>query len=295
MTVAELRREVADALRGSGEPVREADWLVSAMLGTTRAGLIARGGDALDGRTAEWIVGRALRMARRRASGQPLQYVVGESMFFGLSLAVGPPVLVPRPETELVLGCVLDLLAGRAECRVADVCTGSGAIALGVKRAMPGADVVGFDHSSAALSIAAVNAARLGLLVDWVHADVMTDDFASVLGVENAADDGFDVVVSNPPYVAEAECDEVAPDVLAFEPPDALFVSGDPLRFYDRIIAESLRVARPGGLLVFEVHEDRADRVAATMREAGYANPTVRDDHAGRSRVVASALEVRPT
>ena len=160
---------------------------------------------------------------------------------------------------------------------------------------VPGAAVVGVDNSSAALSVAAVNAARLGLDVKWVWSDVLTDDLASTFGVQNVADDGFDVLVSNPPYVAETERKEVAPDVLAFEPSDALFVSGDPLAFYRRIIAESVRVLRPGGLLVFEVHEDRADKVAATMREAGYANPTVRDDHAGRSRVVASALEVRPT
>ena len=288
MTIAALRKLVRGLLAGAnsgsvavvGDIVtREADWIIRSILHVPRATLIARAEREVDENAAR----RVLARAKRRAEGQPLQYVTTEAEFFGLPLRVTPDVLIPRPETEEVTARVLELV-DRSDARsVWDLCCGSGAIALAVKHIRPAVSVAGFDNSSPALSTAVVNGARLGLSVRWVKADVLDPSFVDIASAYGRCD----IIVSNPPYIGELETDEVAFDVLAFEPREALFAVGpDPLVFYRRIAALATNVLVPGGSVVLETHVDRAQDVARLLRRAGFRDVNVTVDQAGRPRTV---------
>lgn len=289
MTVAELRSAVRAVVDGP----READWIIGSVLHAPRSALIADGQRAVSATAAR----RALSRARRRADGQPLQYVTTEAEFCGLPLRVTPDVLIPRPETEELAARVIELVDADDARVVWDVCCGSGAIALAVKRARPHVSVVGFDVSSPALSNAVVNGARLGLPAKWVKADVLADVLTDVL--TDVLDPAFadvaadvskrygecDIIVSNPPYIGADETTDVAPDVLAFEPAEALFTpDADPLIFYRTIIALAPTVTTRGGRVIFEAHSDRAQRVGDLLREAGFRDVHVRNDDSGRPR-----------
>lgn len=208
----------------------------------------------------------------RRERREPLAYVLGEWGFRRLTLAVDARVLVPRPETEIVVERCLELLRGRERPRVLDVGSGSGAIALAIADEHPGADVTGIDASEDALAVARENAARLGAEVAFERADLL----------EGLPSGPWDLVVSNPPYVSPAEIDSLAPEVREWEPRSALVGEGA-----TEAVAEAARsVLRPGGALVLEAAETKADAVAALLRDLGYGAVVVTKDLTGRDRVV---------
>jgi release factor glutamine methyltransferase len=180
-------------------------------------------------------------------------------------------VLVPRPETEVVAGRCLELLAGLEEPAVLDVGTGSGAIALALADERPDASVVATDNSPAALELARENAEWLGLEVAFVETSLLD-------GVEGP----FDAVVSNPPYVLAWELDAVQPEVRDWEPREATVAGGQT----EALIAAAPRVLRAGGWLVLEAHEGRASDVGALLEASGYAGVAITRDLAGRERVV---------
>ena len=211
-------------------------------------------------------------LVARRERREPLAYVLGEWGFRRLTLAVDARVLVPRPETEIVVERCLALLRGSERPRVLDVGTGSGAIALAIADEHPGADVTGIDASENALAVARENAARLGAEVAFERADLL----------EGLPSGPWDLVVSNPPYVSPAEIDSLAPEVREWEPRSALVGEGA-----TEAVAEAARsVLRPGGALVLEVAETKADAVAALLRDLGYGAVAVTKDLTGRDRVV---------
>jgi len=249
---AELRLNRA----GVDSPRVDAELLVAHALGVSRTGLYAD----LD---AE--VGSLEPLLARRESREPLAYVLGEWGFRRLTLTTDERALVPRPETEIVVERALALLRGIDTPRVLDVGTGSGAIALALADEHPGAHVVGVDVSEDALALARENAARLGLDVE-LRLD----------GVETAGE-GWDLVVSNPPYVESL--DGLAPE-LEHEPELALIGSG----FHERIA----RIARTRHL-VLEVGDGQAPQVAETLRAAGYRDVAITRDLAGVERVVEGA------
>ena len=211
----------------------------------------------------------------RRAAGEPLAYLLGEKEFHGLLFRVDANVLVPRPETELLVDWALELLEGAfahvAVPRVVDLGTGSGAIAVAVKHACLTADVTATDASPAALQVARANAARLALNVI----------FASGSWWDAVADRCFDLVLSNPPYIAGADSHLAA---LTHEPLEALTPGGDGLDSLRAIVAGAARHLEPSGWLLLEHGYDQAPMVQAMLREQGFEAIETRHDLAGLPR-----------
>lgn len=222
-------------------------------------------------------------LVRRRASERrPVAQLVGEREFWSLRLVVTPDVLVPRPETEGVVTVALGLFPDRErDLRVLDLGTGSGAIALALATERPKARILATDLSPAALDVARANAERHGL------ADRVC--FACGDGFAPAGEEGFDLVVSNPPYVAERDAGGLPPE-LDHEPRMALFGGDDGTDVLRRFVADAAERLRPGGAIVLECGPEQAGRVANWLGEAGFLNVRVHPDLAGRARVVAGRL-----
>jgi release factor glutamine methyltransferase len=263
LTLAEVLRGATDylAARGIESPRVDAELLLARALGLQRIELYTQHDRPLG--EAERATAREL--VRRRGTREPLAYVLGDWDFRRLTLKTDPRALVPRPETEVVVERCLALLDGLERPRIVDVGTGTGAIALALKHERPDADVVATDSSADALALARENADANGLEVELVRADLLA-----------GVDGPFDLVVSNPPYVDETELERRAPE-LGYEPLVALVDRGQTSR-----LIESARF----GWLVLEVHEERADHVAAQMTAAGYRDVRVSQDLAGRDRIV---------
>lgn len=229
---------------------------------------------------------------RRRAAGEPIQYITGRAAFRGLDLAVNASVLVPRPETEGLVEAVLETLRREAAHwpapRVLDLGTGSGAIALAIAHEHPAATVTATDASEAALEIARANAAALGLAARVTFA---LGDWLDALG----GDDLFEVVVSNPPYIATGEWEALPHDVRAFEPQQALFSGASGLEALREIVDEAPRHLVSGGLLALELAEARAEEVAGWLEGAhDWSGVELRDDLSGRPRVLLARREGGP-
>jgi release factor glutamine methyltransferase len=230
-----------------------------------RAWLIAHDDDTLGAAESQ----RYDALCRRRADGEPLAYLAGEKEFFGLPLAVDARVLVPRPDTETLVEWALDVLRDLACPRVVDLGTGSGAIALAIRSRRPDAQVEAVDRSADALAVATGNAARLGLPVSFRQGNWL----------EGAGD--YDLVVSNPPYVATADPHLQS---LRHEPLSALAAGPDGLDDLRTIIAAAPAHLRPGGWLLLEHGHDQADAVRKLLEAAGFMAVASRDDLAGIAR-----------
>lgn len=262
--------------KGLGNPRLEADLLVAHALGLARLQLYMR----MDQPLLAEEVDRARDLLVRRGRREPTAYIVGRREFYGRDFAVGPGVLVPRPETELLVDRARELLAGRTAPRVLDVGTGSGCIAVTLALEVPGAEVHAVDLSAEALDFARRNAEALGAGVTLHQGDGLE------IARRVAAERPFDLLVSNPPYVEPGEAPELEEEVRAHEPALALYApEGDPDRWARELCALAPRVLAPGGALLVELgHRQGA-------RARGYAGPdaVVHDDLAGVPRV----LEVR--
>ena len=223
---------------------------------------------------------------RRRAKREPLQYIEGEAAFRDLRLRVDPRVLIPRPETELLVDEVLAWARGREGLHALDVGTGSGAIALSLATEGPFARVVATDVSEGALEVARANlaAAAPGAPVELRCGAV----YAPVRG------ESFDVVVSNPPYIGEGERDALDPGVRDWEPAQALFSGESGLEVIRELVAGAPGILRPGGLLALEIGWTQADAVAELVRAVdGFSGPVVRRDLEGRDRIVTAEFGTR--
>lgn len=264
--------------RASGVERLDAQLLLAHVLGRSRAWLLAHGDDALSGVHAASFQA----LAARRAAGEPFAYLVGVREFHGLALAVGPAVLVPRPDTETLVEWALALLAGElrdaAAPAVLDLGTGSGAIALALKHACPRARVWAGERSADALAVARANAERLALDVRFAQGDWW-----------NALVDApaFDLVASNPPYIVEGDPHLAA---LAHEPLSALVSDGHGLGDIERIVAGARGRLRLGGWLLFEHGWEQAPAVAALLVAAGFGEVQTRADLGGRPRCTGGRL-----
>jgi len=264
VSVADALDGAATAIAAGGSPTArlDAEVLLAHVLGLERTTLFVDPQQTVEGPA----VRRFQDLVRRRSIGrEPVAYLVGRRGFRHLELDVDSRVLIPRPETEHVVEAVLELAPRGA--RDVDVGTGSGAIALALAHERPDLSVTGSDVSADALAVAQVNAARLGLDVAFVQADLVPAG-------------SWDVVVSNPPYVGEG--DELGADVRAHEPHVALFAGADGLDVIRRLVG--VRVP----LLVLEVGAGQAPAVAALARDAGFARTELRADLAGIDRVVVA-------
>ncbi len=271
MRAAEAVRSGAAYLERHGieSATAEAETLLMQVIGTTRAGLYARR-EELDVRSARRF-GLALR---QRGTGVPLQHVTGEQQFLDLTLAVLPGVFVPRPETEVVALAALEVLEGRSKPIVIDAGTGTGALAILLALRRPDATVVATDISAEAVALARTNADRVG-----VDIDVRLGDLLDRVPVELRGD--VDLIVSNPPYVTEAEYVSISPDVLA-DPRTAL-VGGTEV--HARLVEAAAEWLTPGGWLVVEIGATQGDAVRASF-ERTLVDVVVLPDLAGRDRVV---------
>jgi len=265
---------------------RDAETLLAHTLHRDRAWLLAHADDSID--PAQLQSFRSL--VARRAAQEPLQYITGTQEFFGLPLRVTPAVLIPRPETEHLVEAVLDWAHSQPQSNplhIADVGTGSGAIALALAQNLPHADITATDLSSAALAVARANAAQLGLAsrIRFLEGDL--------LAALPAKTPPFDAIVSNPPYVPHTDAPTLAPEVRDHEPSLALYAGADGLSLYRRLIPQAFHALRPGGLLALEIGFGQRTALThlLTNPDQPWQNIRFLDDYASIPRV---ALATRP-
>lgn len=284
---------------GVEDAEREANWLLAERLGCSVGTLRARRESALE--PADWAAFEG--WVERRANREPIQYILGTQEFLGLELRVTPDVLIPRLDTEVLVEVAAAHLRGMTAgamppakavlatglpqpadslLRIADIGTGSGAVAIGVAHLVPGARVVAVDLSPGALSVARENAERLGVIdrVAFRQGDLLAP----------LAEERFAAILSNPPYIPAVEMPGLDPEVREYEPHLALTPGGDGLEFYRRLAAGAPALLQPGGLLAVEVGIGQAEAVAALFAKAGLA-VSAHLDTGGIQRVVAGVRE----
>lgn len=220
-----------------------------------------------------------LEALSRLVEGMPLQYITGTATFMGMDLRVGPGVLIPRPETEELVSWILERHSrSPRKPSILDIGTGSGCIALALARELPNARVWGMDNSVKALRIARRNASDLGLDVRFIKDDITRPEFSGP---------GFDLIVSNPPYVPREEAGGMAPHVRDHEPSAALFAPpGDPLWFYRHIVHFSIDYLRPSGWLYVETHHVHGRETFELFREHSLEEVYLKKDIFGKDRFV---------
>lgn len=277
MTLGEAYRAGLKLLEEAGNesPAFDASALFFRAFGLSRQQRIVRSA----GPAGTDAVKAYLSLAGERAGGRPLQYLVGEWPFLGLELKVGEGVLIPREETELLVRTVVRLLAGTPAPRVADLCSGSGAVALGIVSLLPGARVAAVEKYGAAFRYLVENIRRTGLTVEPVRLDVL--DSAAAGGFS-----GLDCIASNPPYVKSGELPLLQREIQ-MEPAEALDGGADGLRFYRAIARSWVPALRPGGVLAVEVGDGQAAAVSSIFEAAGMESVKAEEDFNGILRVVS--------
>lgn len=221
-------------------------------------------------------------LIERRRQGEPIAYLTQNREFYGRAFAVAPGVLIPRPETELIVDTVLGKFARNSKLRVLDLGTGSGCLAITLARELPRAEVTAVDISRAALAIAARNAKRLGAEVRLLESDW----FSSI------ANERFDLIVSNPPYIAVGD-PHLAQGDLRFEPPDALVSGADGLDAISHIAGKARAYLTASGWLLFEHGYDQGEQACALLAATGYDNVEQHRDIAGIVRVSGGRAEAK--
>jgi len=264
---------------GRQAPRRVAEWLLMEVLDCDQGRLYARSEQPVPAEAAA----RFSSMVERCVEGEPVQHVLGYTVFRGLRIEVSSAVMVPRPETEEVAGAALAVLDDVDAPRVLDVGTGSGCIALAVKHECPNAVVTGWDVSPEALAVARRNARRLDLAVQFEEVDLLSEAGRQI-------DERVDLLVSNPPYIPDAEADTLPAVVREYDPPEALFSGDDALRFYRALADRAPALCGPGGAVVLETHADYAEPAAAVLRRAGLEAVRVDTDLSNRPRILTARV-----
>lgn len=278
-------KEVADKAYRSLAPrfgEGEARWMVRLMMEEYKnyspVDMAVRGdfdaGENVERRIDE-TVGRLL-------NGEPIQYIFGKARFYGMNLKVTPDVLIPRPETEELVDLIVNDHGGERDLRVLDVCTGSGCIAIALARNLPFSEVDAVDISREALAVARENASELKAAVSFKEGDALR------MGADGAE---YDIIVSNPPYIAEHERAEMDRNVLEHEPALALFVpDADPLRFYVAIARYALVALKEQGGLYFEINPLYASELAGQMKAMGWSDVSILLDMQKKNRFLIARL-----
>jgi release factor glutamine methyltransferase len=276
-TVARAVREAARRLARAGvrEARTNAELLLADLVGTDRGGLLPRRADVLDGETVRRFEERVARRERRI----PLQHVIGSQEFYGVSFRADGRALIPRPETEGLIDAALelDLPAG---AHAADLGTGSGCLAIVLALKLPTLRLHALDRSLAALELARENAAAhaVGQRIEFVRGD-----FATPVPAWHGR---MDLVLANPPYVAEGEWSTLEPEVRDHDPRGALIAGPSGIESYSALLPAARVLLRPGGHLILELGHGQADRVSALVAAAGLCGTEVRPDLRGIPRVL---------
>ena len=276
--VIALFHEELDGIYGGGEVGVFCEMLFEAFLGWGKVRLLTSKEQTIDQSDLlrfHWAL-EDLKQYR------PIQHIIGYTDFCGCRIEVTPDVLIPRPETEemvewIVKSYELRVMSGG----ILDLCTGSGCIAIALKKAFPKADVTAVDISPAAIEIARRNAENNGADIHFVQADILDPSF-------HLSPSSFHLIVSNPPYVRESERTQVQRNVLDYDPALALFVPDEePLRFYVAIAAIAKRSLAPEGMLVVEINEALAEETCEVIRGVGL-DPTIHTDFRGKARWISA-------
>ena len=262
---------------GSGEVGVFLDMLFEAFLGWDKVRLLTSREQTIDQSDLlrfHWAL-EDLKQSR------PIQHIIGYTDFCGCRIAVSPDVLIPRPETEEIVQWIISTFnIQHSAFNILDLCTGSGCIAIALKKAFPAADVTAVDVSPKALEMARQNAQNNGVEVRFVEGDV--------LGGVDGVNGQYGLIVSNPPYVMEKERAQMQRNVLDYDPALALFVpDDDPLRFYNAIATIAKEHLADGGLLVVEINEALAAETCAVFKAQGL-NPNVHEDFRGKPRWISA-------
>jgi release factor glutamine methyltransferase len=265
--------------RGGSSPRLDAELLLGLALGVNRIALIVDAERPL----AKEELARYRALHQRRRAGEPVAYLRGEREFWGRVFRVDARVLVPRPDTEVLVEVALARTASSSlGCRVLDLCTGSGCVAITIARERPTNRVWATDLSEGALAVARENALRLGApQLAFFHGDL----FAGL-----PEDARFELITANPPYIREDELPTLSVDVRAFEPTLALVSGADGLDLMRRLVREAPKHLAPGGVLAVELGCDQGDAVEALFAAAGFVEITRRRDYGGLDRVVSAVF-----
>ena len=263
------------------EELREvAYWIVEESTGMTRTEILFGCKDTKKNVNEQEIA----HILQKLRANEPIQYIFGHTEWMGLDLSLTPATLIPRPETAELVEWILQMADKNQPLKVLDIGTGSGCIALALKKRAPMWSVTGLDISQEALEVAKENAVRNHLEVNWLQADILSPNANSLLPIA-------DIIVSNPPYICNSEKKEMQARVLDYEPHSALFVpDDDPLLFY-RQIAQlfSQKGEAEKGLLFFEINEAYGNEVCAMLRAMGYTDVQLKNDMYGKPRMVFGA------
>ena len=252
----------------------ESEWLLAAVTGHDRVGLYVNFDQPLT--DAELAGFRS--MLARRAKREPLQHILGTQEFFGLDFEVSPAVLIPRHDTEVLVTEALRLAPGAKA--ILDIGVGSGCIAVALARSLPSAEIIGVERSPEALELARRNAERCGVRITMFEGSLF----------EPFADQKFDLIVSNPPYIPTADLERLQPEVRDYEPPGALDGGVDGLDYYRLIVPSAPGHLNPGGWLVVEVGIDQAPEVKRLFESAGFTETFTARDPQGIERVVGGKI-----
>jgi release factor glutamine methyltransferase len=283
VTLVEAINSVSAKLAAAGiaNARLDAEVLLCHMLGKDRAWLLAHMPDALDNEDLR----RFEQAGKRRAAREPLQYITGKQEFWGLEFMVTPDVLIPRPETELILESILRPGQDRNRLlRIIDLCTGSGCIAVSLAKELPQARILATDKSLKALSIAGANARRHGV------ADSIRFFKGDLFGPLEELDihGQVDIIAANPPYVPSVDYGTLQPEVRDYEPEMALFAGPDGTEVHCRILEEAPAFLKRHGMLIMEMGAGQADMLVQMALQAGsYHPPDILKDLAGIDRVIA--------
>lgn len=276
-----IRKNITEQLKGlypETEIIAFTRFIFTSVTGKPYSSVLAGEGEGILASNIEKIE----NMVRRLKNYEPIQYIVGETEFFGMPFFVDQNTLIPRPETEELVELVLNENAG-VNLSVLDIGTGSGCIAISLARHMKNAYVAAWDISSGALETACRNAARNNARVGFEKVDVLG---------EYPTDRKYDIIVSNPPYVLDSEKAVMEQNVLRYEPHSALFVpDDDALRFYERIADIAAAILKKKGRLYFEINRAKGKETADMLSERGFFNISVLKDLSGNERMVRAELK----
>jgi len=283
-TIKDIRNYISSELSGlytEQESATISGIIVSKIFKMSRVHSLLKENEILTGRKEARM---AVRYSRKLKTGVPVQYVTGETFFFGCNIKVNQGVLIPRPETEELVDLIIKENKGFAG-RIIDIGTGSGCIAIALAINLPSSQVTAIDKSKRAIKTAMKNAVKNNADISFLEADIFNTDPSEI---RNAG-----LIVSNPPYVRNSEKQFMHRNVLEFEPSGALFVpDNDPLRFYRAILSLAVHILEPGGTIYFEINESMGKQVHYLLKSHNYSEIKIIKDINGKERIAKGRKKV---
>jgi len=283
-TIKDIRNYISSELSGlytEQESATISGIIVSKIFKMSRVHSLVKENEILTGRKEARMV---VRYSRKLKTGVPVQYVTGETFFFGCNIKVNPGVLIPRPETEELVNLIVRENKG-FDGRIIDIGTGSGCIAIALAINLPSSQVTAIDKSKRAIKTAMKNAVLNNADISFLEADIFNTD-PSEIRIAG-------LIVSNPPYVRNSEKQFMHRNVLEFEPSGALFVpDNDPLRFYRAILSLAVHILEPGGTIYFEINESMGKQVHYLLKSHNYSEIKIIKDINGKERIAKGRKKV---